>query len=108
MLHAGLDLSRKRLDVCLLSEHGEPVEEFSAPPDDDGLEAREQLVCLFAGPQTDEAHRETIEVLALDRRTRCSIGTESWAANGQQRHSCRVCGSLSLRPEAPICRHKRP
>ena len=23
MLHAGLDLSRKRLDVCLLSEHGE-------------------------------------------------------------------------------------
>ena len=28
MLHAGLDLSRKRLDVCLLSEHGELVEEF--------------------------------------------------------------------------------
>src|SRR5947208_10769523 len=37
MLHAGLDLSRKRLDVCLLSEDGELVEEFSAPPDADGL-----------------------------------------------------------------------
>ena len=37
MLHAGLDLSRKRLDVCLLSEQGELVEEFSAPPDADGL-----------------------------------------------------------------------
>jgi hypothetical protein len=37
MLHAGLDLSRKRLDVCLLSEHGELVDEFSAPPDADGL-----------------------------------------------------------------------
>jgi transposase len=37
MLHAGLDLSRKRLDVCLLSEYGELVEEFSAPPDADGL-----------------------------------------------------------------------
>src|SRR6266571_2487769 len=37
MLHAGLDLSRKRLDVCLLSEHGELVEEFSAPPDGNGL-----------------------------------------------------------------------
>ena len=36
MLHAGLDLSRKRLDVCLLSEHGELVE-FSAHPDADGL-----------------------------------------------------------------------
>src|SRR5688500_12454048 len=28
MLHAGLDLSRKRLDVCLLSDQGELVEEF--------------------------------------------------------------------------------
>ena len=37
MLHAGLDVSRKRLDVCPLSEHGELVEEFSAPPDGDGL-----------------------------------------------------------------------
>ena len=37
MLHAGLDLSRKRLDVCQLSELGELLEEFSAPPDADGL-----------------------------------------------------------------------
>jgi transposase len=37
MLHAGLDLSRKRLDVCLLSEEGELVEELAAPPDADGL-----------------------------------------------------------------------
>ena len=37
MLYAGLDLSRKRLDVCLLSEGGQVVEEFAAPPDRDGL-----------------------------------------------------------------------
>ena len=37
MLHAGLDLSRKRLDARLLSEHGELVEEFSATFDGDGL-----------------------------------------------------------------------
>jgi hypothetical protein len=37
MLHAGLDLSRNRLDVCLLSEHAEVVEEFAAPADVDGL-----------------------------------------------------------------------
>jgi hypothetical protein len=29
MLHAGLDLSRNRLDVCLLSDHGEVVEVFA-------------------------------------------------------------------------------
>ena len=39
MLHAGLDLSRNRLDVCLLSEHAEVVEEFAAPADSDGLRA---------------------------------------------------------------------
>jgi transposase len=37
MLHAGLDLSRRRLEVCLLSEHCEVLAEFAAPPDADGL-----------------------------------------------------------------------
>ena len=36
MLHAGLDLSRKKVDVCLLSQDAEIVEEFAAPPDVDG------------------------------------------------------------------------
>ena len=37
MLHAGLDLSRNRIDVCLLSQHGELVAEFAAPSDADGV-----------------------------------------------------------------------
>ena len=37
MLHAGLDLSRKRLDFHLLDEGGETVELGAAPPDADGL-----------------------------------------------------------------------
>jgi len=37
MLHAGLDLSRRRLDYCLLNEQGERVEVGAAPPDADGL-----------------------------------------------------------------------
>src|SRR5580692_6223602 len=37
MLHAGLDLSRKRLDYCLLDEGGGRVEVGKAPPDGDGL-----------------------------------------------------------------------
>lgn len=37
MLHAGLDLSRKKLDVCLLSDAGELVGEYPVPPDADGL-----------------------------------------------------------------------
>ncbi len=37
MLHAGLDLSRKRLDFCLLDGRGERVEVGAVPPDGDGL-----------------------------------------------------------------------
>ena len=37
MLHAGLDLSRRRLDVCLLSGSGESIAEFATPADADGL-----------------------------------------------------------------------
>ena len=37
MLYAGLDLSRKRLDVCLLDEQGARVAVTAAPPDADGL-----------------------------------------------------------------------
>src|SRR4029450_2145394 len=37
MLHAGLDLSRKKIDVCLLSRAGEIVEEWASPPDADGV-----------------------------------------------------------------------
>ncbi len=37
MLHAGLDLSRRRLDVCLLGDAGEVVAQTTATPDADGL-----------------------------------------------------------------------
>jgi transposase len=36
MLHAGLDLSRRKVDVCLIS-NGETVDEWASPPDADGL-----------------------------------------------------------------------
>ena len=37
MLHAGLDLSRRRLDVCLIGDDGDVVGRLAAPPDADGL-----------------------------------------------------------------------
>ena len=37
MLHVGLDLSRRRLDTCVLDEHGELVAETAVPPDTDGV-----------------------------------------------------------------------
>jgi transposase len=37
MVHAGLDLSRRRLDYCLLDDRGERLEVGVCPPDADGL-----------------------------------------------------------------------
>src|SRR5688572_15471496 len=37
MLHAGLDLSRRKVDVCLLSEQGEQLDRLVAAPDVDAL-----------------------------------------------------------------------
>ena len=50
MLHAGLDLSRSRLDVCLLSDEGELVEEFRSPADLDDLKGLVRRVARRGEP----------------------------------------------------------
>src|SRR5436190_2796603 len=50
MLYAGLDLSRKRLDFCLLDELGEKVEVGAAPPDADGLRGLAARIGRFREP----------------------------------------------------------
>ena len=60
MLHAGLDLSRKKVDVCLLSETGEHLDQLAAPPDADSLrrlarrieEVHHQPVCAVIESMT--------------------------------------------------------
>jgi transposase len=37
MLHAGLDLSRRKIDVCLLSDRGEHIDQLAVPPDVESL-----------------------------------------------------------------------
>jgi transposase len=37
MLHAGLDLCRRKVDVCLLDEDGEHLDQLAVPPDSDSL-----------------------------------------------------------------------
>jgi hypothetical protein len=50
MLHAGLDLSRERLEVCLLTGHGELIDHVTAPPEGDGLCAAARRVAPFGVP----------------------------------------------------------
>ena len=50
MLHVGLDLSRRRVDVCLISSEGELVEHFRAPSDRDGLYGLSRRVAVYDEP----------------------------------------------------------
>jgi transposase len=52
MLHAGLDLSRKRLDVCLLGDDGEHLDQLAVPPDVDSLRVLARRI--------DEVHRQPV------------------------------------------------
>jgi len=50
MLHAGLDLSRKRLDVCVLADDGTRLATTLCPPDADGLRHLVKEVRELGGP----------------------------------------------------------
>jgi len=46
----GLDLSRKRVDVCLISDQGELLGHFPAPVDRDGLSGLARRVAVYGQP----------------------------------------------------------
>lgn len=50
MLHAGLDLSRKRLEVRVLDDAGDTALESWTPPDRDGLSSLVRRVGVFGEP----------------------------------------------------------
>jgi hypothetical protein len=50
VLHVGLDLSRRRVDVCVISDAGELLGQFRAPVDRDGLYGLVRRVEPFGGP----------------------------------------------------------
>ena len=74
MLHAGLDLSRKKIDVCLLSESGEHVDQLAAPPDADALRALARRI--------EERYREpvcaVIESMTGARLVHDTLEQEGW------------------------------
>ena len=74
MLHAGLDLSRKKLDVCLLSDRGEHLDQLATPPDADALRTLARRI--------EETHREpvcaVIESMTGARLVHDTLEQEGW------------------------------
>jgi transposase len=70
MLHVGLDLSRRRLDVCVIDENGEIVGETTAAPDADGLRV------LAAG--FDDPVRAVVESMTGARFVHDTLESHGW------------------------------
>src|SRR5438067_1897814 len=74
MLHAGLDLSRTKLDVCLLSDDGEHLDQLAVPPDVDSLRTLARRI--------EEVHGEpicaVIESMTGARIVHDTLEQEGW------------------------------
>jgi transposase len=75
MLHAGLDLSRKKVDVCLLSDQGEHLDQLAVAPDVDSLRTLARRI--------EEVHREpvcaVVESMTGARLVHDTLEREGWA-----------------------------
>jgi transposase len=84
MLHAGLDLSRKRLDYCLLDELGDRVEMGAAPPDGEGLRGFARGVAGRHGPVVVRAAIESMNGARFVHDTLERCGWEVEVADAQK------------------------
>ena len=74
MLHVGLDLSRKRVDVCVVSSEGELVEHFWAPCDRDGLCGLTRRVAVYGEPVRGVVDPEKLTSIAGVQSHRVDAG----------------------------------
>jgi transposase len=74
MLHAGLDLSRRKVDVCLLSESGEQVDQLAAPPDADALRTLARRIDAIYG----EPVCAVVESMTGARLVHDTLEQEGW------------------------------
>jgi transposase len=74
MLHAGLDLSRRKVDVCLLNDHGEQLDQLAVAPDLDSLRTLARRV--------DDVHAEpvcaVVESMTGARLVHDTLEQEGW------------------------------
>jgi len=82
MLHVGLDLSRRRIEVCLLDGRGELVAETAAPADADGLRGLADRVGRYRRPV--RAVIESINGARFVHDTLEELGWEVLVADAQK------------------------
>ena len=94
MLHAGWDLSRRKVDVCLLSGRGEQLAQLAVPPDGDALRGLARRV--------EERYREpvcaVIESMTGARLVHDTLEQEGWAVEIADAQRVKGLAPLPARP----------
>jgi transposase len=107
MLHAGLDLSRRRLDVCLVNDAGEVLAQTAAAPDADGLR---HLIGRVNAPRV----RAVIESMTGARFVHDTLEEHGWdvlvadAQKVRSRRSDRGDGARPMARSPPFGCGRRP
>src|SRR5919197_2487870 len=95
MLHAGLDLSRRKLDVCLLSGGGEHLDQLAVPPDVDSLRTLARRI--------DELHHEpvcaVIESMTGARLVHDTLEQEGWSVEIADAHKVKGVAPLACKTD---------
>ena len=73
MLHAGLDLSRKKVDVCLLGDEGEHLDQLAVAPDPGSLRTLARRI--------EEVHHEAVSAV-IESMTGARIVHDTLEAEG--------------------------
>ena len=95
MLHAGLDLSRRKVDVCLLSDRGERLDQLVSAPDADALRSLARRI--------GEAHREpvcaVIESMTGARLVHDTLEQEGWNVEIADAQKVKGLAPLACKPD---------
>jgi transposase len=95
MLHAGLDLSRKKVDVRLLSEQGEHLDQLGVPPDVDSLRRLARRI--------DEVQAEpvsaVVESMTGARIVHDTLEAEGWAVEIADAQKVKGLAPLACKPD---------
>jgi transposase len=90
MLHAGLDLGRKKLDVCLLSEEGAHLDQLAVPPDVDSLRRLARRIAQVHA----EPVRAVVESMTGARVVHDALEQEGWVVE--------IAGAQKVKGLAPL------
>src|ERR671911_384034 len=95
MLHAGLDLSRMRLDICLLSEEGEHLDQLAVPPDADSLRRLARRIHEVHA----EPVRAVVESMTGARLVHDTLEQEGWNVEIADAHKVKGLAPLACKTD---------